>query len=189
MVTPSHHRVHHGVNSDYIDKNFGGTLVFWDKIFGTFQVEKKDDPVIFGTLDYVKTNNLFWANNIPVLKNFGLSIPKFKEKNSHYKIEGFLLGIAAFLLFVVFLNYVFYEEIWPNNIKIFLFTIVFLGTLAIGGISEGRYWGLILWIITGIIMPIIFVLTTLNYWLLNVCFILLFLHVLYTSFIVLKDKK
>jgi len=189
MVTPSHHRVHHGVNPDYIDKNFGGTLVFWDKMFGTFQAEKKDDPVIFGTLDYVKTNNLFWANNIPVLKILGMSMPKFSKKDIHYKVKGFVLGIGAFLLFALLLNYILYEEIWANNIKVFLFTIVFLGTLAIGGISEGRYWGLILWIITGLVMPIIFVATILNNWLLNICFVLLFLHVLYTSFIALIDKK
>ncbi len=188
MITPSHHRVHHGVNDAYIDKNFGGTLVIWDKMFGTFQVEKEDDPIVFGTLDHVKTNNLFWANNIPVLKMIGLKIPKFKEKHVRYKIKGIVLGIAALILFALLLNYILYEDIWSNTIKLFLFAIIFSGTLAIGGISEGRYWGLILWIITGIVMPIIFVFTTLNHWLLNISFLLLFLHVLYTSFLALRKN-
>ena len=39
MITPSHHRVHHGSNPEYLNRNHGGTFVFWDKLFGTFQVE------------------------------------------------------------------------------------------------------------------------------------------------------
>ncbi|WP_370279517.1 sterol desaturase family protein [Pontibacterium sp.] len=39
--TPSHHRVHHGSDKKYIDKNFGGILIIWDRIFGTFQKEEE----------------------------------------------------------------------------------------------------------------------------------------------------
>lgn len=39
--TPSHHRVHHGSNAEYIDKNFGGILIVWDRLFGTFAKEEK----------------------------------------------------------------------------------------------------------------------------------------------------
>lgn len=41
FTTPSHHRVHHAVNPDYIDKNYGSTFIIWDRIFGTFQEEKE----------------------------------------------------------------------------------------------------------------------------------------------------
>jgi sterol desaturase/sphingolipid hydroxylase (fatty acid hydroxylase superfamily) len=44
--TPSHHRVHHGRNPKYIDKNHGGTLILFDRIFGTFQAE--EEAVIYG---------------------------------------------------------------------------------------------------------------------------------------------
>ncbi|NMU25355.1 sterol desaturase family protein, partial [Vibrio parahaemolyticus] len=37
--TPSHHRVHHGVNRQYIDKNYAGVLIIWDRMFGTFEPE------------------------------------------------------------------------------------------------------------------------------------------------------
>jgi sterol desaturase/sphingolipid hydroxylase (fatty acid hydroxylase superfamily) len=40
--TPSHHRVHHGCNPQYIDKNYGGTLIIFDRIFGTFEPEKEE---------------------------------------------------------------------------------------------------------------------------------------------------
>lgn len=46
FVTPSHHRVHHGSNEVYLDKNYGGILIIWDRIFGTFQEE--NETVVYG---------------------------------------------------------------------------------------------------------------------------------------------
>ena len=48
MVTPSHHRVHHGSNVAYLDRYMGMFLIVWDKLFGTFQKEKDAEPVRFG---------------------------------------------------------------------------------------------------------------------------------------------
>jgi sterol desaturase/sphingolipid hydroxylase (fatty acid hydroxylase superfamily) len=47
LNTPSHHRVHHGRNPAYVDHNFGGTLIVWDRLFGTFAEER--EPVDYGT--------------------------------------------------------------------------------------------------------------------------------------------
>ena len=55
MNTPSHHRVHHGSNSQYIDKNYGNLLIIWDKMFGTF--EREDEKVKFGLVKNVNTFN------------------------------------------------------------------------------------------------------------------------------------
>lgn len=57
MNTPSHHRVHHGTNFDYLDRNYAGTFIIWDRLFGTFQVEKDDDPVDYGILTNLTTYN------------------------------------------------------------------------------------------------------------------------------------
>lgn len=46
--TPSHHRVHHGHNENQIDRNFGGVLIIWDKLFGTFQAEETAGEIKFG---------------------------------------------------------------------------------------------------------------------------------------------
>jgi sterol desaturase/sphingolipid hydroxylase (fatty acid hydroxylase superfamily) len=62
FVTPSHHRVHHALNRDYIDKNFAGVLILWDKIFGSFQEEKDDTPVVFGISSQLGSWNPIWAN-------------------------------------------------------------------------------------------------------------------------------
>lgn len=48
LVTPSHHRVHHGSNPRYLDKNMGMCLIFWDKLFGTFEPEASEDPPRYG---------------------------------------------------------------------------------------------------------------------------------------------
>ncbi|MCU0433047.1 MAG: sterol desaturase family protein [Bacteroidia bacterium] len=46
--TPSHHRVHHASNVEYLDKNMGMVLIIWDRLFGTFAEEKEDEPVRYG---------------------------------------------------------------------------------------------------------------------------------------------
>jgi sterol desaturase/sphingolipid hydroxylase (fatty acid hydroxylase superfamily) len=46
LNTPSHHRVHHGSNPRYLDKNYGGIFIIWDRLFGSFQEE--DEPVVYG---------------------------------------------------------------------------------------------------------------------------------------------
>lgn len=48
FVSPSHHRVHHASNTLYLDKNMGMCLIIWDKIFGTFQEELEEEPVVYG---------------------------------------------------------------------------------------------------------------------------------------------
>lgn len=62
FVTPSHHRVHHGQNQIYIDKNHGGVFIIWDRLFGTFQEELESEKVIYGVRRAVKSFNPFWAN-------------------------------------------------------------------------------------------------------------------------------
>lgn len=57
IVTPSHHRVHHGSNVKYLDKNMGMLLIIWDKLFGTFQAEDDNDPVKYGLTTNIKTYN------------------------------------------------------------------------------------------------------------------------------------
>ncbi|KAL5009815.1 hypothetical protein ScPMuIL_012120 [Solemya velum] len=48
LSTPSHHRVHHGRNPYCIDKNYGGTFIIWDRLFGTFAAEREDEKVVYG---------------------------------------------------------------------------------------------------------------------------------------------
>ena len=64
--TPSIHRVHHGTNAKYIDKNYGGFLILWDRLFGTYQAE--EETVIYGVLDPVNSINPVKINFIEYFK-------------------------------------------------------------------------------------------------------------------------
>lgn len=56
--TPSHHRVHHASNVRYLDRNHGGVLIIWDRLFGTFSEERDDDPVRYGLTTNIGTDRL-----------------------------------------------------------------------------------------------------------------------------------
>jgi alkylglycerol monooxygenase len=60
LVTPSHHRVHHGRNPIYLDRNHGGSFIIWDRLFGTFEREK--ETVVYGITTPLESWNPIWAN-------------------------------------------------------------------------------------------------------------------------------
>lgn len=62
FVTPSNHRVHHAQNPLYIDRNYGGVFILWDRLFGTFQPEDDNEPVVFGVTTPLASWNPLWAN-------------------------------------------------------------------------------------------------------------------------------
>jgi sterol desaturase/sphingolipid hydroxylase (fatty acid hydroxylase superfamily) len=75
LNTPSNHRVHHGSNAEYLDKNYGGVLIIFDVMFGTYQEEREDIAIKYGTVKPVTTNNpvkiafFEWANMARDLAN------------------------------------------------------------------------------------------------------------------------
>jgi sterol desaturase/sphingolipid hydroxylase (fatty acid hydroxylase superfamily) len=62
MVTPSNHRVHHARNDQYVDKNYGGVFIIWDRIFGTYQDELAEEPAVYGLRKPLNSWNPLWAN-------------------------------------------------------------------------------------------------------------------------------
>ena len=62
FCSPSNHRVHHAVNDAYLDKNYGGVLIVWDRIFGTFKDEDLADRCIYGTRGLLNSWDPLWAN-------------------------------------------------------------------------------------------------------------------------------
>jgi len=107
IVTPSHHRVHHAINPEYLDKNHSQIFIFWDKWFGTFQEELDDVPPVFGitrpahTWNPVKINFQHltllikdawhaenWKDKLTIwFKPTGWRPADFDEKYPVYKIE------------------------------------------------------------------------------------------------------
>jgi len=62
FCSPSNHRVHHAVNDRYLDRNFGGIWVVWDRMFGSFVEEDERDPPVYGTRAPLHSWNPLWAN-------------------------------------------------------------------------------------------------------------------------------
>jgi hypothetical protein len=62
FITPSNHRVHHAQNAVYMDRNYGGVFILWDRLFGTFQEELDEEPVVFGVTTPLASWNPLWAN-------------------------------------------------------------------------------------------------------------------------------
>ncbi|WP_102868936.1 sterol desaturase family protein [Pseudovibrio exalbescens] len=61
LNTPSHHRVHHATNPRYLDSNYGGTLIIWDRMFGTFTEEVREEPPRYGIGRDLGTTNIFYV--------------------------------------------------------------------------------------------------------------------------------
>lgn len=72
LVTPSHHRVHHALNPEYIDKNYSAVFIVWDKLFGTFQAELDTVPPVYGITRPVRSYN-------PITINFSHLILLIKD--------------------------------------------------------------------------------------------------------------
>ena len=71
LNTPSHHRVHHGIDPKYIDKNYAGIFIIWDRLFRTFRVE--DTEPVYGVVKPLSSWNPFWANVEPWVKLWEMS--------------------------------------------------------------------------------------------------------------------
>jgi len=61
MNTPSHHRVHHATNPRYLDSNYAGVFIIWDRMFGTFVPEIDEEPIRYGIVRQLGTFNLLYA--------------------------------------------------------------------------------------------------------------------------------
>ena len=84
--TPSHHRVHHGSNKQYIDKNYGNLLIIWDRMFGTFEPE--EEAVKFGLVNNVNTFNPVKVTFIAWMS----MINELKQKNSLSEVIKVIFG-------------------------------------------------------------------------------------------------
>lgn len=156
IVTPSHHRVHHGKNKPYFNKNFSGTFVIWDKIFNSFQEELDHNPVIFGIHDVPLSNNPIVINNVPFIKIFKRKKTPIQE--SLYKppyVSNFLLVTGALLLFLQLLFYIYFETQFTDSRTIILFIMIFTGTIGNGLLSDGKKWGFLIYSISALAFPIV----------------------------------
>jgi len=173
FVTPSNHRAHHAQNDVYIDKNYGGVFIIWDRLFGTYQEELDDQPVIFGITGAVKSWNPLWVNaqvyaqlahdawHTPadVAEKFPLA------KVDLSKFQKFDIALPTPLKYYVVLQYIqivslsFYISIYFEQMTNFqlayVATYMVVGLYGIGALMEAkRYSGAYEWLRNAVLLGI-----------------------------------
>jgi sterol desaturase/sphingolipid hydroxylase (fatty acid hydroxylase superfamily) len=157
LVTPRHHRIHHGADAPYLDKNFGGTLLLWDLLFGTFQREVPETPLRYGMAHWPRSHNPFWVNQLPLLHWLGWRAPRISLRPISTTQTRWVAS-GGVLLFAVVVYYVARQGTWPSGApQAWLFTLLAAATLALGGLSDGRRWGAALWCALGVAVPIVLI--------------------------------
>ncbi|TAL58915.1 MAG: sterol desaturase family protein [Legionella sp.] len=189
--TPSHHRVHHGTNPQYIDKNYAGSLIIWDKLFGTFEPEK--EPVNYGVTEPLHTWNPFVANFkvlqdlfyygknlrnkatllqapfrppewiIKRLQAEGTLVSKriVPPKNTHAPRAFMILNIAYAIGSYTYVSFVFNPNLWVS----WLLVILILASLGeLGFIANGQQQVLIPELLRTALLALILYLLALPLW-------------------------
>lgn len=170
MVTPSAHRVHHGSNPEYIDKNYGGMFIIWDLLFGTYA--KEVAPVRYGITKPLGSYNTLWAH-VHFFRDVALKMkttPGFRQKvgllfappsqidysesalgtgqeNPHFEESpGTPAGLVAYIftqiLWTVLTIYamVSHADTLPLEVKGAIVVFSFLILGSVGALGEGKGW-------------------------------------------------
>lgn len=88
LNTPSHHRVHHAVNPRYLDTNYGGVLIVFDRLFGTFAEERDDEPCRYGLVKPEPSRNPL----VIVFREYGAILADLRRAAGVRDVLGYLLG-------------------------------------------------------------------------------------------------
>ena len=137
FITPSLHKVHHGVNREYLNKNCGGTFSIWDRIYGTHQQELEEVPVKLGLRKSFSTGSPILVNILPFLKS---PRPNAKLNNDP------LLNLASFLLYMQLLSFIAIQEQLTIVSGTVFVVFVVLGTIILGLIQEGKRYAWSMWV-------------------------------------------
>lgn len=157
LVTPSHHRVHHVNDLAYSNRNFGGSFIFWDKLFGTFCPSLPPEPFAYGVREETGSINPFWASNLPFLRYCKLPFQPSANPAGFRSSAGCMVS-GTLLLFAMVLGYIYrfgygYNALTGEQAALFL--LLATGAVALGGIAEGRGWGVVAWLLVALAFPLL----------------------------------
>lgn len=158
FVTPAHHRVHHVKDMAYSNKNFGGSFIFWDKLFGTFCPSLPQAPFNYGVGGAKPSANPFWASNLPLLRYMRMPV-SVSDEGGRWRCSNLTVFSGALLVFVGVIAYVYeygygYTNVhWP---QVALFTLLALGPVALAGMVQGRAWSVMGWLAISLGLPVLF---------------------------------
>lgn len=157
MVTPHHHRIHHGANPEYIDKNFGGTLLLWDRLFGTFQRPVPGVQIRYGIGAWRTSYNPLWLNLLPALQWLGWPTPAPRLPGALPAQQRRWLIAGAVLLFANVVYAVHRQGQWPEGQQPLLWALLALHTLALGAWADGRRWAMAAVAVIELALPMLFI--------------------------------
>ncbi|WP_339025734.1 sterol desaturase family protein [Leclercia pneumoniae] len=159
FVTPSHHRVHHYKARRFADSNYGGTFIFWDKLFGTFcRVTPPVEPG-YGVQGERPSSNPLRESNLPFLRMVGVRKTRAQPPR-RFNASATIVIAGALLLFGLVLGYI---QLYGYDIErvttqqTALFLLLAAGSIALGGISDGQRWGVVLWLLVTLGLPLLFI--------------------------------
>ena len=147
LVTPEHHRIHHVADRAWSDRNYAGSFVIWDKIFGTYRADLPEGDFAYGVKGAKPSLNPALANNLPFLR-FVLHLKPPAPRAPQYAAHGLMVMAGTLLIFALVTGYIWhfgYDQAMTNSPQLRLFGLLALGAVALGAISEGRLWALVLW--------------------------------------------
>lgn len=169
MVTPSHHRVHHASNEEYLDKNYGDMFIIWDKLFGTFKVETVEP--VYGLTKQLNSYSFLWQhfhylvelgyamktkkglwNKIKVLfdspSNFDPEMREIAEKRFvtkskvptvSAKFKNYVIGQMVVVFFMLF-GLLLFEHSIPVFLQVMCALFLLVTLTNSGAIMEQRRW-------------------------------------------------
>jgi sterol desaturase/sphingolipid hydroxylase (fatty acid hydroxylase superfamily) len=146
LVTPSNHRVHHCVDPRCLNRNFGGSLLVWDRLFGTYQPELPDIPLVYGVKGQVAPRNPLLANHGALGRRWhGAAIGRRRASSGY-------VGLGGIMLFCLVAFAVARAPDAPGQFA--LFGSIALCSIALGAVSDGARWALPSWAaMTALLLP------------------------------------
>lgn len=159
FVTPRHHRVHHRAETRYFDRNFGGTFLIWDKLFGTFtQADPRDAQERFGVDGIANSRNPLRASNEPILQRLGLRWPARSRLRAPRRALGgddVFVGAGGLLLYALLVAWLDLPQSVPAATRSLLLACTLAGTIALGMHCDGQRRGTLGWILLALTMPVL----------------------------------
>lgn len=158
FVTPSHHRVHHLNEKRYADTNYGGTFIFWDKLFGTFCSLPSLENKSYGVKGRRTSLNPMWESNLPFLQLMGM-LPRPRQRSRKFDCSILMIVIGAVLLFALVLGYIQRYEYRIDNLGAeqgLMFILLVAGSISLGAIGGGQRWGLMVWNLVTLSVALLF---------------------------------
>ncbi len=147
LVTPTHHKVHHARNTRYLDRNFGSSLIVWDKVFGTFAKEDPAEPVEVGLHDAPRSENALWLNLEPLTRRLGRGGPDIHLPDQAEDVGEHWLLVGSALSFALMCAYVMDSQDWDAIHSAAIAGYVILGTMVLGRAADGHRDAVAAWIV------------------------------------------